>query len=163
MGSPVKVLQPDLVTALITPPSAPPIRVDSSGLYLHLLQVFEHGVLPGASVDQAVGGHTVHGEDVFGAAGAVHLESAFNLARVHARCGEREGLKAPAFRQPVEFFSGHVVRERDAGEVELLGRFRRDVDDFRERAGPKLRIDADRSSRGRYVVNGDLLNAWARW
>ena len=52
--------------------------VDAAGLDLHFLEILEHRVLPRAAVQQAVGVHAVHREAVFSAAGAVHLEAAFD-------------------------------------------------------------------------------------
>jgi hypothetical protein len=46
-----EVLPPDLVTALMTPPRAPPYSARCTpGLDLHFLQVLEHGVLARVAV-----------------------------------------------------------------------------------------------------------------
>src|SRR4029453_3424070 len=111
------------------------LRLDAAGLDLHFLQVLEHGVLTRAPIDQTIGGHAVDGEHVLCTAGAVHLEAAFYLTSVHARRSQRDALKAAALRQPIDLFCRHVVRERDARQVELARGIRRDVDDFRQHAG----------------------------
>ena len=134
-------------------------RVHATGLDLHFLQVLEHGVLARVAVEQAVGRDAVDGEEVLGGAGAVHLQAALELAGVDARCGrEREALEAAPLRQPVELLGRDVVRQRDLGEVELLGRVRRHVHDFGQHAGPQLGVGADGpSQQDDDVVDDHLL------
>ena len=91
---------------------------DAARLDLHFLQVLEHGVLARLAVDQAVGDDAVDGEGVLGAAGAVHLEAAFDFARVHRRRGQRERLEAAALRQAIELLGGDVVRDDRAALVD---------------------------------------------
>ena len=86
------------------------LGVDAARLDLHFLQVLEDGVLPRAALDQAVGRNAVHEERVLGAAGAMHLEAAFDVTGVHAGRHQRDALERARLRDPVELFRRHVVR-----------------------------------------------------
>ena len=76
--------------------------LDAGGLHLHFLQVLEHGVLARLAVDQAVGHDAVDGEGVLGAAGAVDLKAAFDVAGVDRRRRQSKALEAASLRQAVE-------------------------------------------------------------
>ena len=132
--------------------------VHAAGLDLHFLQVLEHRVLARVAVQQAVGGDAVDRERVLGGAGAVHLQAALELTGVDAGSREGQTLEAAPLGQPVELLRRDVVRQRDLGEVELLGGVRRDVHRFGEHAGPQLGVHADGSSQqDDHVVDRHLL------
>ena len=59
-------------------------RRNAAGLHLDFLQIFEHGVLPRTAIRQAVGVHAVDREGVLGAARAVDLKPAFDVALIDA-------------------------------------------------------------------------------
>ena len=90
-------------------------------LHLHFLQVFEHGVLALRAMNLADDRHAVHGEVVLTGGRAIHLEAAFELARVDRRQRRGQRLEAAALRDDVELLG------RD---VSVLSR-RRDVDERR--------------------------------
>ncbi len=62
-------MPPDLVTALITPPSAPPNSASMPPVFTCTSHVLEHRVLARVAVEEAVEGDAVHGEGVLRGAG----------------------------------------------------------------------------------------------
>ena len=119
------------------------LGVDAAGLDLHFLQVLEYGVFPGPAVDQAVGRDAVDQKRVLGSAGAVNGEARLDLTGIHARRNQRDALKAPRLRDAIELLSGHIVRQRDALEVDLLFFFGCDVHRLGDRARLQLGVDVE--------------------
>src|SRR6185436_16420714 len=84
---------------------------DAGGLDLDFLQVLEHRVLARGAVDERVRYDAVDGERVLGAAGAVHLNAALDLALADRRGAEGNRLERTALRQAVELFRRDVVAD----------------------------------------------------
>ena len=90
---------------------------DPRRLDLNFLQVLELRVLARLSVHQGVCRNAVDRERILGAAGAVHLNAAFDLALVDRGRRDRDGLEGPRLRHPVELFLRHVVRALRAARI----------------------------------------------
>src|SRR5262245_13920661 len=75
---------------------------DARSLDRYLFEVFDRHLLAQPAVDDAVRPKIVHIEVIFGAAGAVDLNAAFNFAGIDAGCGDSEVRSVPIVRKPVE-------------------------------------------------------------
>jgi hypothetical protein len=115
------------------------LRRDATCLDLHFLQVFEDRVLARAAVHEAVGRHAVDGERVLGAAGAVHLDAALDVAGIDRGRREREVLEAAAFRDAIDLLGRDVVGDRRVLGVDER-RFRGDAHLFLHASDLERRI-----------------------
>ena len=149
-------MPPDLVTALMTPPSAPPY---SAGMPT---------VLTCTSCRYS---NTVFWRDWPPSKLLVETPSTVNwfsepLAPltwnppsmspgVHRRRRHRHRLEAAALRHPVEFFGGHVVRDERAARIDERRGFSRDLHGFRQLADPHLGVKLERAAK-QHVDIGSL-------
>ena len=85
------MLPPDLVTALMTPPSAPlNSAAKATRLDLHFLNVFEAVLCLDDPLIMLVVSSAVDRKRVFSPAGAIHLNAAFNISVVEQWCRQRD-------------------------------------------------------------------------
>ena len=83
---------------------------------------------------------------VLGAAGAVDLEAAFDVALVHARGRQRDALEASRLGHAIEFLRGDVVRHGRAPQIDLRLRVARDRYHFADAAHLERRGEIRRAA-----------------